>query len=263
MVQQRKLSEDLANQRNSALDKALAVLEALTEQRQGVGLPDLAVRLNLARQTVHRILGQLEAAGLVTRDPLRERYSVGPRLSRLSLASLQSLNQTAPIRLTLQELVDDIGETCNVGVLEDLDYVYLHRIECHWPLRLHLEAGSRLGAHMVSGGKLLLAQLDPASCHRLLRAQKLEPATKKTLIRPADLEADLARIRARGYALNDEEFLNGIIGVAVPIRDASGRALAALAMHGPVARLTLKACEAQVPRLARTAERLAKVWLGD
>jgi IclR family acetate operon transcriptional repressor len=263
MVQQRKLPDDLTSPRNSALEKALAVVEALTEQPQGVGLPDLAARLNLARQTVHRILGQLEATGLVVRDPSRERYSVGPRLSRLALASLRSHNQTAPIRLILQELVDEIGETCNVGVLDDLDYVYLHRIECHWPLRMHLEAGSRLGAHVVSGGKMLLSQLDPDSCRRLIRVHKLEPATKKTITRPADLEADLAKVRARGFALNNEEFIDGIIGVAVPINDSSGRALAALAMHGPVTRLTLKACEAQVPRLMRTAERLAKVWLAD
>jgi len=249
------------NQRLSALEKALAVLEAVADQPQAVGLPDLAARLNLPRQTVHRVLGQLEEAGLVLRDPSRERYSIGTRQTRLALATLCSKNQLALLKLLLQGLVDEIKETCNIGVLDGLDYVYLVRIECKWPLRTHLEAGSRIGAHMVSGGKVLLSQLEPDRCRRLLRARKLEAATSRTITLPAELEVEFAKTRGRGFALSNEEFLDGIIGVAVPIRDASGRALAALAMHGPVARLSLKTCEAHVPRLLRTAERLAKAWI--
>jgi DNA-binding IclR family transcriptional regulator len=246
------------NQRLSALEKALAVLEAVADQPQAVGLPDLAARLNLPRQTVHRVLGQLEEAGLVLRDPSRERYSVGARQTRLALATLCSRNQPALLKLLLQGLVDELKETCNIGVLDGLDYVYLARIECKWPLRTHLEAGSRIGAHMVSGGKMLLSQLEPKKCRRLLRARKLQAATSKTITRPAELEFELAKIGARGFAVSNEEFLDGIIGVAVPICDASGRGLAALAVHGPVARLSLEACEAHVPRLRRAAERLAK-----
>jgi IclR family transcriptional regulator, acetate operon repressor len=148
--------------RSSALEKALSVLEAVSDQTQAVGLPDLAVRLRLPRQTVHRVLGQLEKLKLVIRDRSRERYSVGPRLSRLAFVTLRSLNQSAPVRLILQDLVDDIGETCNVGVLDDLDYVFLQLMECRWPLRLHQEVGTRIAAHTVSGGKLLLAYLDPS-----------------------------------------------------------------------------------------------------
>ena len=248
------------NERLSTLEKALAVLEAVSEQPQAIGLPDLAARLQLPRQTVHRVLGQLEDAGLVIRDPSRERYSVGPRLGRLAFASLHSKNQGTPVRAILQSLVDEINETCNIGVLDDLDYVYLDRIECKWPLRTHLEAGSRMGAHCISGGKLLLAELEPEYCKRLLRSRKLESYTSKTITKVSDLEAELARIRAKGFALNNQEFLEGIVGVAVPIRDGAGRAVAALAVHGPVPRLSLKACESFVPRLLQVAERLARVW---
>ncbi len=249
------------NQRLSALDKALAVLEAVADQPQAVGLPDLAARLNLPRQTVHRVLGQLEEAGLVLRDLSRERYAIGARQTRLALATLCSKNQPVVVKTLLQALVDELDETCNIGVLDGLDYVYLARIECKWPLRTHLEAGSRIAGHTVSGGKMMLSEIEPDKCKRLLRARKLEAATSNTLTRPAELEAELAKIRARGYAVSNEEFLDGIVGVAVPIRDASGRALAALAVHGPVARLSLETCEAHVPRLRRAADRLAKAWI--
>lgn len=244
----------------SALDKALAVLEAVSDQSQPVGLPDLAARLNLPRQTVHRLLGQLEEAGLVRRDPSRERYAIGPRQSRLALASLCSKNQSAPLRALLQELVDDLKETCNIGVLDDLSYVYTERIECKWPLRTHLEAGSRVGAHAVSGGKIMLAALEPQTLKALVKGRKLTTYTRKTRTKFADLEADLANVRARGYALNNEELFDGIIGVAVPILDGNGRTLSALAVHGPMTRLTLADCQRFIPKLHKSADRIAKVW---
>ena len=249
------------DERLSTLEKALAVLEAVGDQPQAVGLPDLAARLKLPRQTVHRVLGQLQDAGLVSRHPVRERYSVGPRLTRLALAALNSRNQGAPVRAILADLVDDVNETCNIGVLDDLEYVYLERIECKWPLRTHLSAGSRVCAYGTSGGKTLLAELAPEQCKRLLRSRKLEAHTPHTITKLQDLEAEFARIRTRGFALNNQEYLDGIIGLAVPIKDAGGRAVAALAMHGPVTRLSLKACEEHVPRLAQAAERIARVWI--
>jgi DNA-binding IclR family transcriptional regulator len=154
-----------------------------------------------------------------------------------------------------------VNETCNIGVLDDLEYVYLERIECKWPLRTHLGAGSRVSAYGTSGGKTLLAELGPEQCKRLLKSRKLEAYTPHTITKLQDLEAELARIRSRGFALNNQEYLDGIIGLAVPIKDADGRAVAALAMHGPVTRLSLKACEGHVPRLVQAAERIARVWI--
>jgi DNA-binding IclR family transcriptional regulator len=248
------------NSRSSALEKALSVLEAVSDQPQAVGLPDLAARLGLPRQTVHRVLGQLEALRLVIRDRSRERYSVGPRLSKLAFVTLRSLNQSAPIGLILQDLVDDVGETCNVGVLDDLDYVFLQRIECKWPLRLYQEVGTRIAAHTVSGGKVLLAYLDAGLSRRLLKAHKLKAATSQTLTSVTDLEAEFARIRATSFALNNQERLEGVVGAAVPIFDPDGNVLAAVGMQGPLPRLTIKACERHVPRLQQAAERIARVW---
>ena len=239
------------------------MLEAIADQPQAVGLPDLAARLNLARQTVHRVLVKLEDARLVLRDTTRERYSVGPRLSMLALATLSSNNQHSLIKVALQNLVDDVKETCNIGVLDGLDYILLARIEAKWPLRTHLETGSRMASHAVSGGKLMLSELRPEHLRRLLGARKLPAMTARTITRPADLESELAKIRARGFAFSNEEFFDGIVGVAVPIKDRSGRTLAALAMHGPVTRLTLKMCEARVGRLARAAARISRAWPGD
>jgi DNA-binding IclR family transcriptional regulator len=249
-----------SNHRLSVLGKALAVLGAVAEHPQGVGLPDLAVKLGLPRQTVHRVLAQLRDAGLLLRDPVRERFSVGPRLIKLSLAALGSNNPWTPVRQVLQELVDGVGETCNIGVLEGLDYVYVDRIECEWPLRIHLEVGDRAPAHCIAGGKVLLAHLEPGLRGRLLRSRKLMARTSHSITRVSDLEAELDRVRARGYGTNDEEYFDGIVAVAVPITDPDGHVVAALTMHGPLPRLTPERCEAEVPRLHEAARRIASAW---
>src|SRR5262245_61880103 len=175
------------DQRLNVLGKALAVLQAVTEHPQGVGLPDLAAKLGLPRQTVHRVLSQLRDWGLLLRDPVRERFSVGPRLIQLSLTALGSNNPWAPVRAALQELVDEVGETCNVGVLEGLDYVYVDRVECQWPLRFHLEVGYRQPAHCIAAGKVLLAYLDPELRARLIRSRKLAGRTARSITRVAEL----------------------------------------------------------------------------
>ncbi|HEX5600189.1 MAG TPA: IclR family transcriptional regulator, partial [Hyphomicrobiaceae bacterium] len=159
-------------------------------------------------------------------------------------------------------LVDEIEETCNVGVLDGLQFVYLERIECHWALRVHLQAGSRVPAHCTSGGKVMLAHLDDAVRARLLRNVTLKPCTEHTITQTTELEAELAEIRRRGYAVNNQEFTIGIIGVAVPIADRQGRVLAALAVHGPSPRLDLERAIGFVPRLKQAAAVMADAWTG-
>ncbi|MBO0766329.1 MAG: IclR family transcriptional regulator [Hyphomicrobiaceae bacterium] len=244
----------------NVLGKALAVLQAVADHPQGVGLPDLAAKLGLPRQTVHRVLAQLRDNGLLLRDPVRERFSVGPRFIQLSLAALGSNNPWAPVRQVLQELVDEVNETCNIGVLEGLDYIYLDRIECEWPLRIHLEVGYRAAAHCIAGGKVLLAYLEPGLRGRLLRSRKLVARTSRSITRVSELEAELEKIRARGYGTNDQENFDGIVSVAVPILDAHDRVVAALTMHGPLPRLTPERCQAEVPRLRHAARRIASAW---
>lgn len=246
--------------RGSALEKALLVLSAITDQPQPIGLPDIAARVKLPRQTVHRVLNQLESAGLIVRDPARDRFSVGPQLSELALSALYSENQNTPVLNILQELVNDLQETCNVGILRGLDFVYIERIECDWPLRMNLTEGSSLPAHCTAGGKVLLAYLPARLRHSLLKSATLKPNTEKSITDIAQLEKECTQVRERGYALTVEELCAGIIGAAVPVLDASGRALAAVAIHGPITRLTEEVAVAQIPRLRETASRLAEVW---
>ncbi|MDX2290227.1 MAG: IclR family transcriptional regulator [Hyphomicrobiaceae bacterium] len=251
---------DSTGDRLSALEKSLLVLEAIVGHPRPVGLPDLTAELGLPRQTVHRVLQQLSDTGLLVRDPTRDRYAIGPRFNSLALAALLTRNQGAPVRSILAETVAQVAETCNIGVLDGLDFVYLDRIEAEWSLRVHLSAGSRVPATCTSGGKVLLAWLDRDIREALIRSQPLHAHTAKTITSPEALGLELDRIKANGFALNDEEYTIGIVGAAVPVIDRTGRALAALALHGPSPRLSPQAAQAQVPVLQDAARKLAEVW---
>ena len=123
-----------------------------------------------------------------------------------------------------------------------------------------MRSGSGRPAHCIAGGKVLLAYLEPQLRARLLRSRKLVARTPRSITRVSDLEAELEKVRARGYGTNDEENFDGIVAVAVPILDAHERVVAALTMHGPLPRLTPASCEAAVPRLRQAAQRIAAAW---
>ena len=247
----------------SALDKAMAILEAVTSSPAPIALPELSDRLGLPRQTVHRVLNQLCQSGLLKRARERERYTIGPRLSRLATSTIVAANHDAPVRAVLQDLVSDINETCNIGVLDGLDFVYLERIESEWPLRVHLQAGSRVPAYCTSGGKALLAHLETRTRRRLLTSIPLQSYTSSTVTDLKQLAREFDTCRQVGFAVNEEEFTPGIVGVAVPIVTGNSQTAAALACHAPSARISVGELKQHIPAMKAAASRLGQIWSDD
>ena len=199
---------------------------------------------------------QLEELDLIRRDFNRDHYFVGARMIQLGIKALGAAVRLAPVHAVLKQLVDDIGETCNVGVLERDEIVYIDRVECDWPLRLQLGAGSRVPVHATAIGKLLVAHLPSRTRKRILETVPLKSFTENTLNTADALEDEFKRIRRDGYAINNEENLAGLIALAVPIYDHDGRVIAGLALHAPVARMDLARASDQLPLLRAAAARL-------
>jgi len=242
----------------SALQKATLVLDVLLDSEHPKSLADISAKLDLPRQTVHRVVRQLEEMDLIRRDFSRDHYYVGARMISLSINALRSAARLAPIHAVLRKLVEEIGETCNIGVLERDEIVYIDRVECDWPLRLQLGAGSRVPMHATAIGKLLLAHLPSRTRKRIMEAAPLVGYTDNTLTIPARLEDELKTIRREGFATNNEENLLGLIALAVPIYDGDGRVVAGLAVHAPAARMDLNGCEEQLPLLRSVAAKLQR-----
>lgn len=242
---------------NFAIGKAALILEALANNPQPANIADLASQLGMPRQTIHRILAQLSEIGLVTRDPVRQRFFIGARLRALSLAVLVQTHANTAANLVLRTLVDEVHETCNVGMLDGDEVVYLNRVECDWPLRAQLRPGSRVPAYCTAIGKLMLAHLPEPKQQELLDNLQFRRLTPNTLMSPKELKEDLREIVKRGYSINNQEDSLGLVAVAVPVVDADGQVAAGLAVHAAEARTPVVQMVKQLPLLRRTAAKLS------
>lgn len=159
----------------------------------------------------------------------------------------------------LDALVAELGETCNIGVLDGGEVLYVDRVECHWPLRVQLRPGSRVPVHCTAIGKLLLAHLGAAQRRQLLATLPLTPFTPNTLVTVPELDRALERIRHDGVSINREEDSLGLNAMAVPVRGSDGKVLAGLAVHAPTARLPLERMLECRTRLEDAAARIGKL----
>lgn len=238
---------------SSALGKGMTVLSAILTAAKPPSLNDIAERTNLPRPTVFRVVKQLEETLLITRAPDGDKYLVGPNLMSLATDAMSAFMHASPVRAILSGLVHEIGETCNLGVLDRDSVVYIDRVECSWPLRLQMGVGTHVSMHATALGKLLVAHLPTRSRRRIINASPLEKFTEFTITDPKVLEAEFKLIRRQGYARNNEENTLGIIGVAVPVFDARNRVVAGLSLHAPAARMSLQQADSKVERLRETA----------
>lgn len=239
-----------------AVLRTLLLLEAIASEDDALQLQDISARVGLPKATTSRLCHKLLTEGYLFRDP-RGRYATGPRLLRLGFALVRSGGPSQRRREVLQRLVADVGETCNFTIQENEKVLYLDRVETKWPLRLYLEPGSRVPMHCTASGKLFLASQTPGNCARLLDSLELTAETANTITSRKMLEAELERIRRQRYSIDNEEFLLGLIAIAVPVRDSRGETIAAVACHAPLARLSLKAAIALRSRLRQAALELS------
>lgn len=249
-----------AGEHGSALDKALVVLDQLTRSARPIGLAEVAELVELPRQTVHRILQQLARAQLILRAPQKDRYVVGPALTRLSVQALSSLNTATPVRAVLETLVEETGETCNVGILDQDEIVYIERMDGPSPLRLQLQIGSRVPIHCTAIGKLLVATQHKNVRTRILNARTLRRFTNNTLTSAGALESEFAKIRSEGYSFNNEEYVAGLTALAVAVPGHNNRAIAALAVHAPSTRMDLEKALTYLPSMREKAEQISASW---
>ncbi|MEK9722552.1 MAG: IclR family transcriptional regulator [Rhodospirillaceae bacterium] len=242
---------------SAPMARAIAVLEAVAEADMPLAVAEIAARTGIPKPTAHRLVNHLLAEGLLRPDPLRRGLAPGPRLFNMFCKVQAGTWATGAVRALLEELVGEVRETCNLGVLDRNAVLYVERIECDWPIRVQLGPGSRVPLHATAIGKLLLAHMPANARRRLLRVLPLPALTPATLTDAARLEATCDAIACQGYAENNAENMDGIVGLAVPVRDAAGRVIAGLSVHAPGARTSVADACARLALFQRTAQRLA------
>lgn len=239
--------------------RLFSLLEVIAEKDQTFSLQGLVEETGLPKPTLHRMLQQLESVGVLQREGDARHYATGVRLRRLAANLLINNTHHGARRLVLRQLVEEVGESCNLTAFTGSEVVYLDRMETAAPLRFYLHSGSRVPAHCSSSGKLFLAQMSPAQRRRLLAHMPLTKYTNKTEDDPAKLERELETVRRNGYAIDDEEFLPGLLCVAVLVPSSTGRSNLAVAIQAPIMRLTHEKALHFLPALQRAAQALAVI----
>jgi len=232
--------------------KAFAVLETAASIRRALSVSELSALAEVPKPTMYRLMRQLEADGLLQRG-LR---GPGPRLVDFALDVLRYWAETAPRQAILQALSSSVGETCNLGVMDGDAVAYIGRVESKWPFGLKFEPGSRVPLHCTSMGKLFLSEMPARRRRELLQVAALHRYTENTICDPDALEREAMLIKERGYSIDDQEFLAGVVCLAVPVRNSEGVLCAALAISAPAARLSIGKALQQLPAMLKTAEKL-------
>lgn len=237
--------------------RALEILETMAGTIDALSVSEIAAATGLPRSTAHRLCALLENEGFLAADIGGKGLRPGHRMRELSLGIVATGGNYAYRHRILTELSRRIGETCNLNAPMGSEMVYLDRVEAEWPLRTQLPIGTRVPLYCTASGKLYLSSLSDTQRRRLVGVLPLERHTAKTITGPEDLLAELDRIRDSGIGTDDEEFIDGMTAVAVPLLDNKGRVVGTLACHAPSVRMNIEAALGHVPVMRRAAKALS------
>ncbi len=214
----------------------LQLIDALSGHERGRGVTELSGALHLAKSTTHRLLQTLVGHGYAVQDPSSGRYQLGLKFLELGALVSDRLSIQKLARPCLQQLMEATNETVQLGVLEGHEVVYADKIECSQTIRMYSRVGRRSPLHCTALGKVLLAAQPEATLRDVLRAG-LPSHTARTLTTARALRAELRQVQAQGYAVDNEEFEDGLRCLAAPVWDHTGTVGASMGIAGPAARL--------------------------
>lgn len=256
-----KSSSKPREQKLGATARSFAILEHVASSHAPVDVLDIIASLKLPKATAYRLVDWFVTHGYLSREPGRRRLIVGPRLTNLAFGALSSSMRNDAPHVVLQRLVRTLNETCNIGTLLNGEVVYLDRVEAEdWPLRLHYNAGARVPLHCSAIGKLYLALAPSPRRRRLLQSLDLRRFTERTITDSAKLDDEMRQIRKDQVSFDREEYLMGVICIAVPVLGKNGEMLAALAIQAPQARMNEQTARKHLPLLRRAAGELADIF---
>jgi DNA-binding IclR family transcriptional regulator len=243
---------------DGTVGKACDVLDQVASFPRPVRFGQLLETSSFPKATLYRFLQTLTSQGMLTYDPERQTYALGMRLVRLAHAAW-SHSSLAPIaRPHLDALSHELGETVHLAQMDSSQVLYVDKRNAAQPVEMYSQAGRVGPAYCTGVGKAMLAHLPEADLTRAIAQQSFHRFTDTTLTTEADLRAELAAIRARGYAFDRQEHEPGIICIAKPILTKHGRVLGGLSVTGPTTRHTLNDLETWEPHLSVAAQNIAQ-----
>ena len=236
-----------------SLDRAMEVFEFLSEA-QGKSLAMISSEMGQSAATVYRILVTLEGRGLVEFDPNEQLWYIGAQAFVIGARFLRRTSLVDRARPILRKLMEETGETANLGIEREGAVLFISQVETHATIRAFFPPGTLSPMHASGIGKALLAQMDEDRLDRILTAQRFERFTKYTLTNLGHLRENLIEVREVGYSVDDEEKNLGMRCIAAPVFDVSDEAVAGISVSGPISRVG----EGDVSHLSRAVKDAAQ-----
>ena len=243
--------------RLSSVANSIRLTKAFSESEYEMGISALASRLGLAKSTVHRLATTLVEYDILEQNRETGKYRLGLALFELGTLVRRKMDTASESRAQMYSLAEMTGETVQLAVFDHLSVLYIRILESRQAVRMSTIAGSRAPAHCTSVGKVLLAY-QPAEVVKQVADQGLKRFTTNTITDSSALNEELASIRTKGYAIDDEEIEVGLRCVAAPVRNHTGRVIAAISVAAPVQRMTKKNVQTTAPTVVAAADAISR-----
>jgi DNA-binding IclR family transcriptional regulator len=240
------------------LERAFRILDAVAVAPQELSPAELALRLRLHKSTIHRLLVVLEGQRFI-RKTTDGKYGLGMKLIEMGSCAVEQLDLGAHAVPFLQSLVDETGETAHICVLSGTEMVSIANVPGRWTLRTPSTVGRRTQIYCTAVGQAFIAFLPAAALDQLIATLQFRRHTRRTIVSASALRSRLERVRRRGFAVDDEEAEEGLRCIGAPIRDYTGKVVAALSIAGPIFRIH----KGQIPAYARAVSAAAENLSAD
>lgn len=241
-----------------AVERALQLVDIFARSRGPFSISELAAEVGLAPSTVHRLVQTLSNLGYVVQYPQSKRYGVGRGIAEINRAMLLKYEFTRFAQPHLEALAQATGETANLAALYGTSAIYLNQVESAALMRVSNPVGTLVPLHCTAVGKVFMADFRPVTLDDVIEHAGLEALTPNTITTRKALEKELERIRAQGYALDDQEYAQGVRCIAVGLRGSSGAVVSAISISGPAGRLTDERLGELAREVVQVGERFAQ-----
>lgn len=239
----------------ASLERGLQVMEILSAHPTGLTLTEVARRAGLTRAGARRFLHTLVTTGYASEA--ERRFRLTPRLLSMARTFVGGASLWRFAEPFMQDVSDRLNESCSAAVLSGEDVVYVARVAGRRIMSVGLHVGTRLPAYCTSMGRILLAEFDDAELRDFLAKATLEARTAKTVTDTEQLFRIVRTAGRNGYSIVDEELETGLCSIAVPVRDMTGRFVAAVNVSTQAGRRTRKELQNEVlPILSAAAGRI-------
>jgi len=238
-----------------SVENTFSLLEVLADNGLELGIAELCKKISLPKGTVHRLLGTLKNLGYIEQNPQNRKYRLTIKIFNLGAAVTDRVGLVQIIP-HMKKLSLKFNETVNLAILDRDEITYLYSVGSDNTLKLDLRIGSHQPAYCAAGGKVLLAYLSEQELDGYLQRVKLESYTPYTITSKEYLKKDLKLIRERGYSFINEEYMQGVSCVAVPLKDQQGKVCAGLSFSVPTVRMDKEKLPQLIDSLISTAKKI-------